>query len=510
MSTLSMIKIRDILRQRYELNSSYRGIARSLNISLSTVGEYLRRAKAADIRWPLPEGMSDDELRNLLFLPSTDGSTSSKPQPDWAYVHIELAKKGMTLLLLWREYKEQHNNGLGYTQFCKHYQTYRQHLQPVMRQRHKAGEKVFVDYAGMTMPWLDANTGEIHEAQIFVGTLGASHYTFVHASASQQLPDWLESHRLMFDYFGGVSEVIVPDNLKSAVTKTHRYDPDINANYQQFSEHYGIAIVPARPGHPKDKAVVENAVGCIERQVLAPLPHHTFTSLTELNTTIGNALTAFNVKRFQKMDSSRAQRFEQLDKPALKPLPKTPYQYAHFAKATVNIDYHIAFENNYYSVPHRYIKKKIIVRATHKTIECLYQNQRIAVHARSHRRYQFITNKDHMPKAHLAQCQWTPERLIRWAEKSGDATASFVTHLIESKPFPQQAYRACLGLLRLGKRFGQDRLDNACQKALQIGAMRYQHVETILKNKLEEVHCHDINNTTLPKHHNIRGADYYR
>ena len=285
MSTLSMIKIREILRQRYELGGTYRTISRSLNISLSTVGEYLRRAKAADLGWPLPESLTDDALHKCLFLPAKTNQ-ASKTQPDWSVIHAELARKGVTLLLLWREYKENHPEGLGYTQFCKHYRRYHQHLQPTMHQHHKAGEKTFVDYAGQTMPWIEPKTGEINEAQIFVGTLGASSYTFAHATDSQKLPNWLESHRLMFEFFNGVTEMIVPDNLKSAVTKSHRYDPDINANYQQFSEHYGVAIVPARPNAPKDKGKVENAVGCIERQVLAPLRDHTFTSLSQLNAAI--------------------------------------------------------------------------------------------------------------------------------------------------------------------------------------------------------------------------------
>lgn len=509
MRVLVMTKIRETLRQRYELGRSYREISRSINVALSTVGETLRRAKAAGLSWPLPEELNEAELYQQLYLPS-NSSRKHKVQPDWLQVHAQLSKRGVTLILLWREYRDTHPDGLGYTQFCNYYQQYRKQLSPVMRQVHKAGEKVFVDYAGMTMPWIDSTTGEIHEAQIFVGSPGASQYTFVHASPSQQLPDWLESHRLMFAFFGGVSEIIVPDNLKSGVSQSHRYDPDINANYQHFSEHYGIAIVPARSRAPKDKAKVENAVGCIERQVLAPLRHHTFTSLSELNAAIAKGVDTFNHQRFQKMDTTRAELFETLDKPALKPLPTSPYCYATFANVTVNIDYHIAFDNNYYSVPYRYIKKKIVVRATANTVECCYQGERIAVHQRARKRYQYVTCKEHMPPQHQAYCEWTPERLIRWAQKIGTHTASFVQQMIEAKAFPQQAFRACLGLLRLGKRYGDGRLEKACQKALSTGAYRYQHVETILKNKLEEVTDNDNLKATLPKHNNIRGADYYQ
>ena len=507
MRKLSMNKISELLRQRYALARSYREISASLNISVGTIADYLSRANAAGLKWPLPNELTEQQLYEQLFLPSQ--SARKKPAPSWADVHREYRKKGVTLLLLWREYRERQPDGLGYTRFCQGYQQYASTLTPVMRQVHKGGEKVFVDYAGMTMPWIEPSTGEVHEAQIFVASLGASQYTFAQASASQQLPDWLESHDLMFAFFGGVSEVIVPDNLKSAVTKSHRYDPDLNANYQHFSEHYGVAIVPARARAPKDKAKVENAVGCIERQVLAPLRHHTFTSLTDLNAAISKGIATFNQQRFQKMDTSRAELFEKLDKPALKPLPKTAYQYATWCKATVNIDYHIVFDHHYYSVPHRYIRNKIKIRATQKTVECLYQGQRIALHQRSRQRYGFSTRKEHMPTAHLAHVQWTPERLTRWAQKTGAKTGEFIKTMIAAKPFPQQAFRACLGLLRLSKRFGNERLEKACARALAIGATRYQQVEAILKNNMENVSDIDHTLTHTSSHTNIRGAQYY-
>ncbi len=504
-----MRKIYEILRLHHELKCTNREVGRSLNISPGSVSDYLTRAKAAGISWPLPEEITEEALHERLFLPVKQAK--KRPYPDWDWVHRELCKKGVTLILLWREYRDMHSNGLGYTQFCQHYRAYVKQISPVMRQTHKAGEKTFVDYAGMTMPWLDPTTGEIHEAQIFVGSLGASQYTFVEATASQQLPDWISSHIHMWNYFGGVSEIVVPDNLKAGVTKPHRYDPDINANYQHMSEHYGFAIVPARVSSPKDKAKVENAVGCIERQILAPLRHKTFTSLAEINAAIKQRLAVFNSQQFQKMKTSRRELFETLDKPALKLLPEQPYQYAEWKHAKVNIDYHFVFDDHYYSVPYQYIHHAIEIRASSQMVECFYQGKRIAAHMRSWVRYQHTTLAEHMPQSHQAISKWTPERIQRWAAKIGENTKQFITQLIASRSFPQQAFRSCLGLLRLGSRFGEQRLEKACAIALKTGATRYQQVETILKNKMDSASVDKSNQTpVIANHSNIRGSDYYQ
>jgi len=504
-----MRKISEILRQRHQLKRSYRDIGTSLNISISTISEYLSRAKAAGLSWPLPD-LSEDELYNQLFLPVKKASPK-KTVPDWEWAHKELRKKGVTLLLLWREYREIHPNGYGYTNFCNKYRAYAKQLLPVMRQTHKGGEKIFVDYAGMKMPWINSVTGEILEAEIFVGALGASQRTFVEASATQNLSDWIESHIHMFEEFGGVSEIVVPDNLKAGVTKAHIYDPDINTNYQHFSEHYGFAIVPARVREPKDKAKVENAVGCVEKQILAPLRNITFTSIGEINAAIKSRVAVFNTQSFQKMKTSRQELFETLDKPALKPLPSHRYQYANWNKAKINIDYHFVFDDHYYSVPFRYIHQTIDIRTTAKIIECFYQEKRIAVHERSYARYKHTTIAEHMPLAHRTHAEWTPERIKRWASKIGPETAKFIDHMIASRAFPQQAFRACLGLLRLGKRFGEDRLEKACAKGLSVGASRYQQIESILKNKLDAIPVSDTEpSTPLSSHKNIRGSTYYK
>ena len=504
-----MRKISEVLRQRYEIKQSYRAIARSLNISISTVSDYLARSKTAGLSWPLPAEMTEQQLYDLLFLP-VKTTKAERSYPDWEQVHHELHKKGMTLRLLWREYRDHHPVGLGYSQFCNHYQRYAKTITPVMRQVHKAGEKSFVDYAGMKMPWLNPATGEILEAEIFVGCLGASQYIYAEATATQQLPDWIQSHIHMFEYFGGVSVVLVPDNLKSGVTKAHRYDPDINANYQHLGEYYGVAIVPARAGEPKDKAKVENAVGIIERQILAPLRHHTFTSIADINAAIHQRLKEINNKPFQKMKTSRRQLFESIDKPALRPLPEHRYQYAEWKHAKIHIDYHFMFGDHFYSVPHQYIHREVEIRATSKTIECFCKGQRIAAHARSYKRYGFTTLTEHMPKAHEEQAKYSLSHIKSWAKKTGKHTVAFIEHMIASRPLPEQAYRSCYGLLRLSNRYGNDRLDLACAKALTIRATRYQQIELLLKNKLEEVPLHNSTAVPLSTHDNIRGANYYK
>lgn len=504
-----MRKISEVFRQKHELKRSYRDIARSLNISISTVSDYLSRGRMAGFSWPLPEGLTEQQLYDRLFLP-VKAPHSERSHPRWEQIHRELHKKGMTLRLLWREYRAQHPLGFGYSQFCVYYQRYAKSISPVMRQVHKAGEKSFVDYAGMKMSWLNPATGEIHEAEIFVGCLGASQYIFAEATATQQLHDWIQSHIHMFEFFGGVSEIVVPDNLKSGVTKAHRYDPDINANYQHLCEHYGVAIVPARAAEPKDKAKVESAVSIIERQVLAPLRHHTFTSIVQINIEIRKRLKEVNENPFQKMKTSRRELFESIDKPALKPLPPHRYQYAEWKRAKIHIDYHFVFDDYFYSVPHQYIHKEVEIRATAKTVECYYKNQRIAAHARSYKKYGFTTLQEHMPKAHEQQAKYSITHIKNVASKIGENTVNFIDHMIASRAFPEQAYRSCYGLLRLGERYSNQRLNLACAKALIIGATRYQQVESILKNKLEEVPIQKMTSAPLSAHDNIRGASYYK
>lgn len=509
MRPISMRKISEVLRQHHVLKCSRREIARSLNICKTTVCDYIDRAHSAGIRWPLPADLSEEDLYNQLF-PPIAAQPRQRPLPEWAHICQELRRKGVTLRLLWLEYLETHPDGLRYSQFCTHYRQWVKATSPVMRQVHKAGEKAFVDYAGMTLPWIDPSTGEIHEAQIFVGSLGASQFTFAEATASQQIPDWVQSHVRMWEFFGGVTRVVVPDNLKTGVDKAHRYDPDVNASYQRLGEHYGFAIVPARVRTPKDKAKVENAVGCIEKQVLAPLRDRTFTGIAEINEAMRPLVTAFNLKSFQKMALSRQELFESVDKPALQPLPPDRYQHDEWSKGKVHIDYHVSFDKHHYSVPYQHIHKTVDIRATAKTVEIYLGGKRIASHPRSHQKYRHSTLREHMPAAHKAHAEWSPERMKRWAEKIGPQTVQCINAFIKARAFPEQAYRACLGILRLGTRYGEDRLEKACAIAFDAGATRYRDVELILKNNLDKVPpSKAVSSPVMSSHGNIRGSDYY-
>lgn len=511
MSRLSMKKISEILRQRHELKHSHHDIARSLNISASTVFDYLTRAKLADIVWPLPGDLSDQELYDKLFLPVSP-SIEDRPLPDWEYIIKESRKKGVTRRLLWREYRDIHPTGLSYSQFCERLRLHKKTIDPVMHQEHKAGEKTFVDYAGATMEWIDSATSEIFEAQIFVGALGASQFMYCEATKTQTLPDWISSHVNMWEYFGGVSDIVVPDNLKSGVTKAHIYDPDINANYQRFSEHYGFAIVPARVVEPKDKAKVENAVNIVTRQIIAVLRNRTFTSVAEINAAIKPLLLKINHQPFQKMKSSRFELFETIDKPALKVLPKSRYYFEEWDKAKIHIDYHFVFDYHYYSVPYQYLQKHVEIRSTSKIIECFCDGIRIAIHERSYRKYGYSTLKEHMPPNHRAHAEWGPERMKRWAKKIGSNTEKFIEHMMKSRPFVQQSYRACLGLLRLGERYGDDRLEKACAIGLNAGMTRFQQIESILEKQMDTLQQGDSNekNEVILNHDNIRGSKYYK
>jgi transposase len=504
-----MKKISEILRQRHELKRSHREIGRSLNISVSTVFDYLTRAKLANILWPLPCELSEQELYDKLFLPVSQ-SVLDRALPDWEYIIKEGRKKGVTRRLLWREYRDVNPTGLSYSQFCARLGTYKKTIDPVMHQEHKAGEKTFVDYAGATMEWIDPYTGEIYEAQIFVGCLGASQLIYCEASKTQTLADWISSHVNMWEYFGGVSALVVPDNLKSGVSNTHLYDPDINANYQRFSEHYGFAIVPARVAEPKDKAKVENAVNIITRQIIAVLRNRTFTSIAEINLAIKPLLEKINHQAFQKMKTSRFELYETIDKPALKPLPRTRYYFEEWSKAKIHIDYHFVFDDHYYSAPYQYLQRPVEIRSTAKTVECFCDGVRIATHERNFKKYAYTTLKEHMPPNHRAHAEWGPERMKRWAKKIGEKTALFIEHLMNSRPFVQQSYRACLGVLRLGERYGNERLEKACAIGLEVGMSRYKQIETILKNKTDSTLQEKTqNNAVMVNHDNIRGSKYY-
>lgn len=506
-----MRKIREVLRLRYEAGLSARQVAASVRIARSSVGEYERRLAAAGLSWPLPEGLSDTDLERRLYPPSPALQIPSeiRPVPNWAVIHQELRKPGVTLALLWEEYRTAHPQGFAYSWFCDHYRRWAGQLDRVMRQTHRAGEKLFVDYAGQTVEVIDQRTGEVCTAQIFIAVLGASNYTYAEATWTQTLPDWIGAHVRAFQFLGGVSEVVVPDNLRSGVTKACRYEPDLNPSYAELAEHYGVAVVPARVRKPRDKAKAEGGVLLVERWILAALRHRTFFSLSELNAAIATLLERLNNRPFKKLPGTRRSAFEQIDQPVLRPLPATPYVFATWKKVRVHIDYHVEVDGHYYSVPYALVKQQLDARLTDHTLECFHKGQRVASHARSHLKGRHTTVAEHMPKAHREYAEWTPQRLVRWAEKSGPATAGVISQVL-SRPHPQQGFRSCLGIMRLGERFGQDRLEAACRRALLLGACRYKSIESILNRGLDRQALPEQQELSLPEaHDHLRGPDYY-
>lgn len=514
---LSMRKIREILRLRFELGRTVSEIATGVCAGRSTVGDCLAKAKSAGLTWPLPAkyaDYTDEQLEALLYPSSQNASSAITKRIDFAHIHQELKRKGMTKHLLWMEYKEQNVEIVGYTRFCDLYRQWSQTVDLPMRQVHKLGERLFIDYAGMTIPLvIDTKTGETTEAQIFVAVLGASNYTFVEATLSQSLPDWVGSHVRAFKFFGGVPEIIVPDNLKSGVTSPHRYDPDVNPTYQDMAEHYGVAVIPARVRKPKDKAKAEEAVQHVERRILARLRNHRFFSLSELNEVIKPLLDELNRQPFQKLPGARLSQFESLEKPLLKPLPAIPYEFAEWKKATVNIDYHIVLDHHYYSAPFVYVKKQIDIRYTATIVELFHNGKRIASHRRVyHQKGRYTTLKEHMPERHQKHLEWTPDRVLHWARTQGDYVGFLAKKIMESRTHVQQGFRSCLGLIRLGKTYGQERLNSACKRALSINAINYQSIQTILKNNLDQQELtQSIADESVAQleHDNVRGSDYY-
>jgi transposase len=507
---LTMRKIREILRLRYDCKLTYGQIATSCRIGRSTASDYLERFKAASLGWPLPSDVDDARLEQLLFPSARIEHSTKRARLDCQYIHGELRRKSVTLMLLWQEHKEQYPDGYQYSQFCHLYRQWAGRIDPVMRQEHRAGEKMFVDYAGQTVSIYDPTSKRICEAQIFIAALGASNYTYARATWTQKLPDWIASHCRAYEYIGGVPEVTVPDNLKSGVKAPCFYEPDLNPTYLDMARYYGTAIIPTRVAKPKDKAKVEVAVQIVERWILARLRNHQFFSLQQLNETIEKLLVELNRKPFQKLPGCRRSMFETVDKPALKPLPQHPYQYAEWKKARVNVDYHIEVDRHYYSVSHQLIKKQIDVRITNTTIECFYKNTRVASHIRSFQQGRHTTVKEHMPKSHQKMAEWTPDRFVRWAKKIGPQAVQLIMTVLSSRPHPQQGFRSALGILRLAKSYGDHRLEAACERALMIGSTSYRSVASILKHGLDQRPLAEkVKDKPAILHKNVRGSQYY-
>lgn len=509
---MTMRKLRDILRLRLQSELSLRQIKHSLRLSLGAIQKVASRAQTLQLEWEAIEQLTDQQLASL-FYPEADTRPSKRLEmPAFPEIHRELNRKGMTKQLLWEEYTEQYpNRSYSYAQFCHLYNEWKAKLRRSMRQTHKAGEKLFVDYAGPTVPIVDASTGEIRDAQIFVAVLGASNYTYAEATLTQSLPDWLNSHARAFEYFGGVVELVVPDNLRSGVKKACRYDPDINPAYQQLAAHYGTAILPARPYKPKDKAKAEVGVQVVERWILARLRHHTFFSLSELNQVIKTLLVALNDRPFKQLQGSRREWFETLDQPALNPLPKQRYQYTDIKRVKVNIDYHVQYDQHLYSVPHQFVGETLELHASTTLITLHFQNTPVASHPRQYRQGT-TTRSEHMPVRHQQHHQWSPGRLMNWAKELGDEVLCWVKVQLERKEHPEQTYRVCLGLLNLTHSYSPERLNAACSLANQKKLYRLKQVKGILRSNQDQLptNLHEQSSLLPQDHENIRGPNNYQ
>ncbi len=508
MKRLHMRKIREALRLHSE-GFSARKIGQSLSLGRTTISDYLARAATADLKWPLPSALSDADLERLLFPPKAATGHRSFPLPDWSYVHAELRRKGVTLSVLWEEYRGVHPDGYGYSRYCELYTRWEGKLSPVMRQRHPAGERLFVDYAGHTVDVTCPKTGEVRTAQVFVATLGASNYTYVEATWTQSLPDWISSHVRAFAFFGGVAAQVVSDNLKAGVIKACFYDPAINRTYGDMASHYDTAIVPARSRKPKDKAKVEGAVLIAERWILARLRNQTFFSLDEVNTAIRPLVEQLNTKVTRHLGASRRDLFERLDRPVLKALPAEPYVFAEWKQCRAGLDYHVDIGRHYYSVPHQLLKQKLWARITARTVEVYFKGERVAAHARTSGNRQHSTHRDHMPAHHRFREDWTPERIRKQAARIGPNVEAFVEVVMRQRKHPEQGYRTCMGVLRLAKPFGKDRLDAGCERALEINAHSYSSLHSILKNGLDRQVRTRATEEPAITHPNIRGADCF-
>jgi len=507
---LSMRKINEVLRLKWSCNLSNRSIGRSCQISHSTVCEYLRRAEAAGLKWPLPEDIDEENLYRLLY-PEDEScpKQAARPLPVWEKVHQELKKRRVTLRLLWTEYREVHPDGYGYSQYCELYRQYAHKLDPPMRQKHRAGEKQFVDYAGDKVPITDPETGETSQASIFVVTLGASSYTYAEAQPSQEMPHWIGGHVRAQAFFRGVTQIIVPDNLAQGVKRTCRYEPDLNPTYQEFAQHYGVAIIPARVRKPRDKAKVEVGVQVVERWILARLRNQTFFSLAILNLTIAQLLEELNNRPMRHLGKSRKQLYEELDLPALRPLPERPYEYAIWKKARVNIDYHVEFEKHFYSVPYELIHEEVRIRASERMIEIFHKSkpESVAIHTRSHAQGRYSTQPPHMPLKHQKAGEWNSERLLHWAEDIGPQTRQMIQAILKSRRHHEQAFRSCLGILRLSNQYVHTQMEIACQTAREAKTLNYQGVKAVLELLPP---APQPENPLLPFHENIRGNSYYQ
>ena len=507
---LPMRKLRELVRLKLELGLSGRAIARSCLMSPSTVSEYLGRIAVARLRWPLPADLDDDAALEALLFAAEKAPQPSRPEPDWAWIHEELKKRHVTKLLLWQEYREAQPDGYAYSQFCELYARWARPLTATMRQLHRAGEKCFIDFSGDGLDVADPLTGECRLAKLFVAVLGASSLTYAEPIFNEDLPTWIGCHVRAFEYFAGTSAIWVPDNPKVGVTRADRYDPELNPTYADLARHYGAVVIPARPRKPRDKAKVEAAVLLAERWILAVLRNRTFYSLDELREAVRGLVEKLNERSMRRLKKSRRQLYEELERGALRPLPVRAYELAFWAKPRVAIDYHVEYEDHFYSVPYQLLGEQLDLRATETTVEIFRRGRRITSHVRSYVKGGYTTKTEHMPRGHRDHAEWTPQRIIAWAKKVGPQTAALIEGILAAKKHPEHGFKRCLGIMRLRKDYPDERIEHACARALRYRAFNYRSVAAILKNNLDRAETPvEEPQQVLPLHGNVRGAKYY-
>lgn len=509
---VAMRLVREVLRLTYA-GVSKREVARRTGMAASTVRATIARFKSLGLIWPLPETITDSDLEARIYKSAGKKQGHRRIiEPDWASLHREMKRKHVTLSILWDEYIAGDPQGYRYSRFCELYRSWEDKISVTMRQAHLGGDKLFVDYAGDTASVvIDRLTGEIRKAQIFVAVLGASSFTYAEATWTQSLADWIGSHTRAFEAIGGVTRLLVPDNTKTAIIKACLYEPQVNRTYTEMAAHYGTGVLPARPRRPRDKAKVEVGVLIMERWILGRLRNRQFHSLGELNEAIRGLLVRINDERpIRRLGVTRRQLLEEVDRPALKPLPAEPYVFAEWRARRVGIDYHVDVDKHYYSVPHRFARAEVEVRLTGRSVEVFARGERIAVHLRSSGNGKHTTVQEHMPSSHRRYANWTLDRIRTDAAAIGPSTAALCDLILEHRPHPEQGFRACLGIVRLVKPFGNARVEAAATRALDIGAMTYGSVRSILDNNLDRHSAgqRGPDGVTI-LHPNIRGPRYY-
>ena len=498
--------IKDVIRLKWAARLTHEEIAATLKVSKGVVAKYVALASAAGLDWLTVEHWGERELTARLLPRSAEATPVVVP--DWGRIHRELDRKGMTLMLLWQEYVAEHSEARTwrYTQFCEHYKAFAGRLKRSMRQHRRAGEKLFIDYAG---PTVALSSGE--RAQVFVAAMGASSYTFACATPAQKLADWIGAMVRALEFYGGVPQLIVPDNARALIADADRYEPRANQTVLDFARHYGSSVLPARPAAPRDKAAAESAVQVVTRWILMRLRQQRFDTVGEVDAAIAALLPLLNERAFQKLSGSRASTFAELDAPVLMPLPPSRYEIARFKTVKLHIDYHVEIDGHRYSAPHALVGQDLEARLTACGVELLLRGSRVASHARSSRRGGFTTVEAHMPAAHRAHRDWTPQRLIAWGQRMGLATGEVVHRILAQNKHPEHGYRSCLGLLGLAKRYGNARLEAACERALVLGAFKYRHVRDILANNRDQLALDGCEpGWTSPAHPNLRGPGHYQ